>query len=144
MKAKRIPFLVTWTSADQVAPQCRVSSSYPRIPGREVVGLIDVSGAVQKTRRSQRNWEQFELPEADRAAAVGAIAEERERSRSYLRDWYSEDATAIVWQQEESGEDYRAAIETVPEGESNTLQFIRRGRGTAQCLCASRRRVSRP
>lgn len=58
---------------------------------------------------------EFELPEAARAAADAAIAEERERSQSYLRDWYPEAATAIVWQQEESGEDYRPAIELCPK-----------------------------
>src|SRR6267378_7364274 len=45
------------SSSQNTDPQCRVTSSYPRIPVLEVAGLIDVSGAAQKTRRSQRNWE---------------------------------------------------------------------------------------
>jgi hypothetical protein len=81
---------------------------------RETLGLDESAargGQQVEEETEDPDSSEFELPEADRAAADAAIAEERERSRSYLKDWFSEDATAIVWQQEESGEDYRPAIE---------------------------------
>jgi hypothetical protein len=82
----------------------------------ETLGLQDESARkMEQQSESEEDEEEdhseFALPECNPSEADQAIAEERERSRSYLNDWYPEDATATIWQQEKSEIDFRHAIE---------------------------------
>lgn len=81
---------------------------------KETLGLQDESARQMEQQEEEAQEEdnsEFALPEGDLDEADKAIAEERERSRSYLEDWYPEDATATIWQQQESETDFRHAIE---------------------------------
>ena len=88
-------------------------SEYER--ARALLGIEDATYRDETVERDDAQEEgcgdpAAELAEGDEASAEEALAEERARSKSYLRDWYPEDATVRVWARDSDG-DYSSAIE---------------------------------
>jgi len=109
VKSRSIRMRVDWNYQIGV-----LASDFQR--AKETLGLQDES--APKMEQQSKNEEdeeedhsEFALPECNPNEADEAIGEERERSRSYLNDWYPENATATIWQQEKSEIDFRHAIE---------------------------------
>lgn len=103
VKSRSIRMRVDWNYRIGV-----LASDFER--AKETLGLQDESARETEQQEEEDNSE-CALPEGNLNEADEAIAEERERSRSFLKDWYPEDATATIWQQEESETDFRHAIE---------------------------------
>jgi hypothetical protein len=82
---------------------------------KELLGVedkpaADVKDDVDEDEDEGSGDPTVELPNTDDSTVEDAIAEERVRSRTYLKKWYPEDAIAKVWEQS-SEEDYSPAIE---------------------------------
>ena len=86
------------------------SSEYDR--AKELLGTEDKPTEVKDDEDDDEGSGDptVELPDTDDSTAEEAIAEERVRSRTYLKQWYPEDAIVKVWEQT-SEEDYSSAIE---------------------------------